>query len=132
MKKILITFALLLTTLLTFGQDSPYYVRGISFELGYKDLKSNINWDDTSYKDCNILIKLTENDITIYSQTKQQYRVINFNGKTSNGFNRWYCSNSEGKTCYIYLNKVKDSPGYLSLTVEFSDLIWFYICKPSE
>jgi hypothetical protein len=59
MKKILITFALLLTTLLTFGQDSPYYVRGISFELGYKDLKSNINWDDTSYKDCNILIKLT-------------------------------------------------------------------------
>ena len=55
-----------------------------------------------------------------------------FDGKMSNGSSRWYCSDLLGRTCNIYLGGLKSSPGYLSLTVEFSDYVWFYVCKPSK
>lgn len=132
MKKLLITFALLLITLLTFGQDAPYYVRAETFEMGRKDSKNNVTWDTTTYRDCNLLIKLTESDVTIYSQTRQEYHVISFDGKLSNGSSRWYCSDSLGRYCNIYLGALKSSPGYMSLTVEFSDYVWFYVCQPSK
>ena len=132
MKKLLITFVLLLTTLLTFSQDAPYYIRAETFEMGRKDSKNNVTWDTTTYRDCNLLIKLTESDVTIYSKTRQEYHVISFDGKQSNGSSRWYCSDSLGRYCNIYLGALKSSPGYMSLTVEFSDYVWFYVCQPSK
>lgn len=132
MKKILITFLLILITSLTFSQSAPYYVRGETFEMGVKDSKNNVTWDTRTYRDCNVLIKLNESDITIYSQTRQEYHVISFDGKLSNGSSRWYCSDSLGRYCNIYLSELKSSPGYISLTVEFSDYVWLYVCKPSK
>ena len=132
MKKLLITFVLLLTTLLTFGQDEPYYIRAESFELGEKNSNSIVVWDDSTFRESNVLIKLDEHDVTIYSKTEQHYHVISFDGKTDNGSNRWYCSDSRGKTCNIYLMALKSSPGYMSLTVEFSDFVWFYVCKSTK
>ena len=131
MKKLVLTLALLLTTILTFGQ-SIQYLRAKSFQLGYKVENSDIEWDKSSLSDCDILIKLNETDITIYSKTRQEYHVISFDGKMSNGSSRWYCSDLKGRTCNVYLGGIKSSPGYLSLTVEFSDYVWFYICQPSK
>ena len=132
MKKLLITFVLLLTTFLTFSQSAPYYVRAEAFQMGSKDSKNNVTWDNKTYRECDVLIKLNETDITIYSQTRQEYHVISFDGKLSNGSRRWYCSDLLGRTCNFYLGSLKSSPGYLSVTVEFSDYVWFYICKPSK
>jgi hypothetical protein len=132
MKKILITFLLLLTTFLTFGQ-TPYYMRGKSFQIGEKDTTGKITWDTTTtITDCDILIKLDDKQLTVYSKTIQQYQVINFDGKMESGASKWYCSDKNGKTCNIYLMPTNNLPGYISLTVEFSDFIWFYICKPSN
>ena len=132
MKKLLITFVLLLTTVLTFGQDSPFYVRAETFQMGSKGVDSKVTWDDSTYRSCNVLIKLNNSDVTIFSKVAQYYHVISYDGKMDNGASRWYCSDSLGRTCNIYLMNIKNSPGYLSLTVEFSDLVWFYICEPSK
>ena len=131
MKKILITFLLLLTTLLTFSQ-TPSYMRGKSFQMGEKDTTGKITWDSKTITDCDILIKLDDKQLTVYSKLTQQYQVISYDGKMESGASRWFCSDAKGKTCNIYLIPTDNLPGYVSLMVEFSDLVWFYICKPSN
>jgi hypothetical protein len=131
MKKLLLTFGLIVATLLTFGQTT-HYMRAKTFELGRKGVDKEVVWDKSSVSECDILIKFVSNQITIYSKTIQQYQVINYDGKMSNGANRWYCSDSNGKTCNVYLLQSDENPGYPSLIVEFDDLVWFYICKIVE
>ncbi len=131
MKKLLLTFGLLLTTLLTFGQ-SVQYLRAKSFQLGYKMENSEIEWDKSSLTDCDILIKLGESEFTIHSKTLQKYQVIRYEGKMKNGAGRWYCSNSDGKTCNVFLMPPVGESTYPSLVIEFNDLVWFYVCKIVE
>jgi hypothetical protein len=131
MKKLFLTFVLILTTLISFAQDKPYYMRADTFELGSKDSSSNIVWDESTIKSCDILIKLEEKEAVIYSSVKQIYHVISYDGK-EDGISRWYCSDDEGKTCNIYLSTSKNKPGKLVLIVEFSDYIWGYICEPTK
>ena len=132
MKKILITLILLLTTLLTFGQSAPYFMRAKSFQMGLKNSESKIVWDASTLQECDILIKLDEKQATVFSKITQRYEVISFDGKYENGASRWYCSNSEGKNCNIYLMPPKDGSRYLSLVVEFSDWVWYYKCIPTN
>jgi hypothetical protein len=131
MKKLLLTFVLVLTTLISFAQDKPYYMRADTFELGSKDSSGNIVWDVSTIKSCDILIKLEEKEAVIYSSTRQIYHVISYGGK-EDGIGRWYCSDDSGKTCNIYLSASKNNPGKLALIVEFSDYLWGYICKPTN
>lgn len=131
MKKILITFVLLLTALLSFGQDKPFYMRAETFELGSKTSSGNVIWDESTIQSCDILIKLEEKEAVIYSSTRQTYHVISYNGK-EDGISKWYCSDDKGGYCNIYLSTSKNNPGKLALIVEFSDYIWGYICKPTN
>jgi hypothetical protein len=131
MKKLLLTLVLVLTTLFSFAQDKPYYMRADTFELGSKDTSGNIVWDVSTIKSCDILIKLEEKEAVIYSSTRQIYHVISFSGK-EDGISKWYCSDDRGKTCNIYLSASKNNPGKLALIVEFSDYLWGYICKPTK
>ena len=131
MKKLLLTFVLVLTTLISFAQDKPYYMRADTFELGSKDSSGNIVWNESTIKSCDILIKLEEKEAVIYSSYKQIYHVISFNGK-EDGISKWYCSDDRGNTCNLYLSASKNNPGKLALIVEFSDYLWGYICKPSN
>lgn len=131
MKKLFLTFVLVLTTLISFAQDKPYYMRADTFELGSKDSSGNIVWDESTIKSCDILIKLEEKEAVIYSKTKQIYHVIYYSGKEDD-ISKWYCSDDNGRTCNIYLFGIKDKPGKLALIVEFSDYLWGYICSPTN
>ena len=131
MKKLFLTFVLILTTLISFAQDKPYYMRADTFELGSKDSSGNIVWDVSTIKSCDILIKLEEKEAVIYSSTRQIYHVISFSGK-EDGISKWYCSDDKGYTCNLYLSASKNNPGKLALIVEFSDYLWGYICKPTN
>jgi len=106
-------------------------MRGKSFQMGEKST-GKIIWDSQSIRDCDILIKLDDKQVTVYSKVTQQYQVISFDGKMEGGASRWYCSDAKGKTCNIYLIPTDNLPGYVSFMVEFSDFVWFYICKPSN
>lgn len=131
MKKLLLTLLLVLTTLISFAQDKPYYMRAETFELGSKNSSGNIVWDESTIKSCDILIKLEEKEAVIYSSTRQIYHVISYDGK-EDGISKWYCSDDKGRYCNIYLSTSKNNPGKLALIVEFSDYIWGYICKPTN
>ena len=131
MKKLFLILAFTLTTLFSFAQDKPYYMRADTFELGSKDSSGNIVWNESTIKSCDILIKLEEKEAVIYSSYKQIYHVISFNGK-EDGISKWYCSDDRGNTCNLYLSASKNNPGKLALIVEFSDYLWGYICKPSN
>ena len=69
MKKLFLILAFTLTTLFSFAQDKPYYMRADTFELGSKDTSGNIVWDVSTIKSCDILIKLEEKEAVIYSST---------------------------------------------------------------
>jgi hypothetical protein len=131
MKKLFLILVFTLTTLFSFAQDKPFYMRAETFELGTKNLNGNIVWDESTIKSCDILIKLENKEAVIYSSTKQIYHVISYDGK-EDGINKWYCSDYGGRTCNIYLSASKNNPGKLALIVEFSDYIWGYICKPTN
>ena len=131
MKKLFLILVFTLTTLFSFAQDKPYYMRADTFELGSKDSSGNIVWNESTIKSCDILIKLEEKEAVIYSSYKQIYHVISFNGK-EDGISKWYCSDDKGNTCNLYLSASKNNPGKLALIIEFSDYLWGYICKPSN
>jgi hypothetical protein len=131
MKKLFLVLVFTLTTLFSFAQDKPFYMRADTFELGSKDSSNNIVWDESTIKYCDILIKLEDKEVMIHSSTKQIYHVISYDGK-EDGISRWYCSDDEGKTCNIYLLASKNNPGKLALIIEFSDYLWGYICKPTN
>ena len=131
MKKLFLILAFTLTTLFSFAQDKPYYMRAETFELGSKNSSGNIVWDESTIKSCDILIKLEEKEAVIYSSTRQIYHVISYDGK-EDGISKWYCSDDKGRYCNIYLSTSKNNPGKLALIVEFSDYLWGYICKPSN
>ena len=131
MKKLFLILSFTLTTLFSFAQDNPYYMRADTFEVGFKDSSDNILWDESTIKPCDILIKLDDKEAVIYSNIKQVYQVISYDGR-EDGISRWYCSDDGGTTCHIYLLGSEDNPGKLILIVEFNDYFWGYICKPTN
>ena len=131
MKKLFLILVFTFTTLCSFAQDKPFYMRAETFELGSKTSSGNIIWDETTIKSCDILIKLESKEAVIYSSTKQVYHVISYSGK-EDGIGKWYCSDDVGRTCNIYLSASKNNPGKLALIVEFRDYIWGYICVPKN
>jgi hypothetical protein len=131
MKKILITFTLLLITAITFAQDKPFYMRAESFEFGTKDSEGNITWNKSEINPCDNLIKLEDKEAVIYSSTKQIYHVISYDGK-EDGVSRWYCTNDAGSKCNLYLSRMTKQPGKLGLIIEFSDYVWCYVCTPTN
>jgi len=121
----------LFITTLMYSQDNPFYMRAETFELGSKNSNGDVVWDESTIKSCDILIKLEDKEVVIYSSTKQIYHVISYDGKEGD-ISRWYCSDDKGRTCNIYLSSIKNQYRKLGLIVEFSDYLWSYICKPTN
>jgi hypothetical protein len=130
MKKLLLILTLFLTTLM-YSQDNPFLMRAETFQAGTMSYNKEVVWDNTSIKSCDILIKLEEKKVTIYSKTSQVYNVISMASKTAEG-GEWYCIDEKGVRCNIYLISLKNNPGKLALGVEYSDYVWYYICKPTN
>ena len=56
MKKLFMLLMLFVSTL-AFAQD-VFYLKAETFEVGKKNIYDNVVWDKSSYKYCDILIKL--------------------------------------------------------------------------
>lgn len=131
MKKILLVVAFTLIGFLSFAQNKVFYMRAETFQLGTKTSSGNVIWNESTLKSCDILIKLEEKEAVIYSNTKQVYHVISYDGNEGD-ISKWYCSNENGKTCNVYLLINKNQPEKLGFVVEFSDYLWSYICRPTN
>lgn len=124
------TFLFLLASFVGFSQENKItYLRAHKGSMG---VRQNINSPVSEWivdgKDVNILVELHQTKIVIYSKTTQNYYVVNA-VEAPLGVSKWFCKDSEAKSCYVSLIFSEKHAGLVSLAVEYDDMIWFYICS---
>ena len=129
MKKFILSVILTLFTLISTAQGLEY-ARARTFNVGHRDFSTNeIVWNGTT-SECNILIKLTDNKVTIFSKTQQEYYVV---GKLAEMDNtaQYRMQDANGISCNFYMGQ-SEIPGVMFMVVEYSDYAWMYFVVPEE
>ncbi len=104
MKKFILSTLLVISTLLTFSQEIAF-ARAHQFTLGKRDFSTNeIVWNGTP-SDCNILIKIEQTRVTIYSNQTQQYRVVVKLAETEDGV-QYRMLDVNGINCNFYMGPI--------------------------
>jgi hypothetical protein len=125
MKKFILSIFLVISTLLTFSQDIAF-ARAHQFTIGKRDFSTNeIVWNGTSTS-CDILIKLEGNRVTIYSNQKQEYRVVTKLVETEDGV-QYRMLDANGTSCNFYMGPIVNSKSVF-IAVEYNDFSWMYYC----
>ena len=125
MKKFILSTLLVLSTLLTFSQDIAF-ARAHQFTIGKRDLSTNeLVWNGTSTS-CDILIKLEGNKVTIYSNQKQEYRVVTKLAETEDGV-QYRMLDANGTSCNFYMGPIANST-LIFIAIEYNDYSWMYNC----
>lgn len=89
---------LLLCTVIGYAQ--PTFLRSTSLYFGTFDANHKIKWDDG--KTSNVLIKVDENHITVYSETQQDFYIAGKLSETEN-VSQWKAIDHEGVDCTLWL-----------------------------
>ena len=129
MKKIILSLILTLFTIISTAQGLEY-ARARTFNVGHRDFATNeIVWNGTT-SECNILIKLTDNKVTIFSKTQQEYYVV---GKLAEKDNtaQYRMQDVNGISCNFYMGPT-EIQGVLFMVVEYNDYAWMYFVVPEE
>ena len=129
MKKFILSVILTLFTLISTAQGLEY-ARARTFNVGHRDFSTNeIVWNGTT-SECNILIKLTDNKVTIFSKTQQEYYVV---GKLAEMDNtaQYRMQDANGISCNFYMGQ-SEIPGVMFMVVEYNDYAWMYFVVPEE
>jgi hypothetical protein len=125
MKKFILSILIVISTLLTFSQDVAF-ARAHQFTIGKRDYSTNqIVWNGTSTS-CDILIKLEGNKVTIYSNQKQEYRVVTKLVETEDGV-QYRMLDANGTSCNFYMGPIANSQSVF-IAVEYNDFSWMYYC----
>ena len=125
MKKFILSTLLVISTLLTFSQDVAF-ARAHQFTIGKRDFSTNeIVWNGTSTS-CDILIKLEGNRVTIYSNQKQEYRVVTKLVETEDGV-QYRMLDANGTSCNFYMGPITNSTS-IFIAIEYNDYSWMYNC----
>ena len=125
MKKFILSILLVISTLLTFSQDIAF-ARAHQFTIGKRDYSTNqIVWNGTP-TNCDILIKLEGNKVTIYSNQKQEYRVVTKLVETEDGV-QYRMLDANGTSCNFYMGPIANSLSVF-IAVEYNDFSWMYYC----
>ena len=129
MKNFILSILFFLFSLTSFSQGLEY-ARAKTFNIGYRDYSTNeIVWNGTT-TNCDILIKITDTKVTIFSKTQQDYYVV---GKLAEMDNtaQYRMQDTNGISCNFYMGQSK-LPGVLFMVVEYSDYAWMYFVVPEE
>jgi hypothetical protein len=125
MKKFILSILLVISTLLTFSQDIAF-ARAHQFSIGKRDFSTNeIVWNGTS-NPCDILIKLENTKVTIYSNQTQEYRVVTKLVETEDGV-QYRMLDAKGTSCNLYMGPISNSSSVF-IAVEYNDFSWMYYC----
>ena len=129
MKNFILSILFFLFSLTSFSQGLEY-ARARTFNIGHRDYSTNeIVWNGTTNQ-CNILIKITDNKVTIFSKTQQEYYVV---GKLAEMDNtaQYRMQDANGISCNFYMGP-SEIEGVLFMVVEYSDYAWMYFVVPEE
>lgn len=129
MKNFILSILFFLFSLSSFSQGLEY-ARARTFNIGHRDYSTNeIVWNGTT-NECNILIKITDNKVTIFSKTQQDYYVV---GKLAEMDNtaQYRMQDANGISCNFYMGPTQID-GVLFMIVEYSDYAWMYFVVPEK
>lgn len=127
MKNFILSTIFFLTSLISFSQDIEY-ARAKTFNIGYRDFLTNeIVWNGTTTS-CNILIKIQDDKVTIFSNTIQNYFLV---GKLSESENtvQYRMQDTNGISCNFYMGP-SEIEGVMFMIVEYNDYAWMYFVIP--
>lgn len=128
MKKLLLLFFLVSFTSIFAQENKIVYLRAHSASMGVRvDENSPVSEWIVDGKEVNILVELHQTKVVIYSNTTQNYYVVNA-VDAEKGSSRWLCKDKDAKSCYVAMHFNENYPNLMTLAVEYNDLVWFYIC----
>ena len=123
MKKLFSLIAVVFFAATAFSQNTVF-MRAKQFNYGTRyNVGYNITW--TGLAPCNILVKVDDSKLTIYSKEIQEYRVISQTLKSTNR-SEYYCMSADGRKCNMLIFTLPEYPDYVIVAVEFSDACWYY------
>lgn len=125
MKKLILATLLTLTSLLSFSQDVGF-ARASEFYTGYRDTDQQIVWNG-SPTTVDILIKLEDDKVTIFSKEVQVYRVVKKLTSEDN-YASYRMIDSNGLNCNFHMGPA-ETEGYLFMAIEYNDYAWMYLTK---
>jgi len=128
MKNLLFIFLFFSFTNLFSQEAKVTYLRAQNASMGVReDENSAVSEWIVDGREVNMLVELHATKVIIYSQKTQNYYIIKQVEQEENSW-KWLCRDAEAKSCYVALRKSPDYPGFITVAVEYNDLVWFYIC----
>ena len=129
MKNFFLSILFFLFSLSSFSQGLEY-ARAKTFNVGYRDFSTNeIVWNGTT-NDCDILIKITDSKVTIFSKTLQEYYVVNKLAEIDNTA-QYRMQDANGISCNFYMGP-SEITGVLFMIIEYNDYAWMYLVVPES
>ena len=125
MKKFILSVFLVLSTLLSFSQEIGF-AKAVELYTGYRDTNNEIVWNG-SPTSVDILIKLEDDKVTIFSQELQVYRVV---VKTSDedSYVAYRMLDLNGHNCNFHMGP-SETQGYIFIAIEYNDYAWMYLTE---
>ena len=120
MKQILITAALILSTLFTQAQS---YIRAYSLSYGYKE-EAGVRWT-TENQPVNVLITIQSGVITVYCQKTQIFHYIQQLADEKD-YSTFLCTDQDNIKCNVIIKVSKEDKSTGTMFVEYKDIIYFY------
>jgi hypothetical protein len=121
MKKLILTLSLSFLVLTIFAQT---WAKAVNLTIGIRDNKySKFAWGETRPVDDNLLIKLDDDDVIIYTEELQFYQTLKPEYFTEDGNGSyWFAVDEERKRCKVYLYY----KGGNVLMIEYDDVCIIY------
>jgi len=125
MKKFILSLVLVVSSLLSFSQEIGF-ARATELYTGYRDTNQEIVWNGSSTS-VDILIKLEDDKVTIFSQQTQIYRVV---GKLhdEDSYITYRMVDLQGGNCNFHMGP-SETQGYIFIAIEYNDYAWMYLTK---
>ena len=129
MKKLILTFLLLFGLLsVTNISAQTYYYKTYQFAIKYKANNVWTNWSDWEKSDMLLTINLDDDVITVYSEKRQIYKVLeymgNYTDESGGKQTKFYVIDQDGDLGYVRLRIEKN--GNSQVYVDFGDICWVY------
>jgi hypothetical protein len=125
MKKLILSTLLVLTSLLAFSQEITFG-RASELYTGYRDTDQQIVWNG-SPSTVDILIKLEDDKVTIFSKELQIYRVVK-KLTEEESYVSYRMLDSKGGNCNFHMGP-SETLGYIFIAIEYNDYAWMYLTK---
>ena len=122
MKKFIVFLIALISINLLSAQTA--FLRATNLVVGVKSQYTDqFIWGEPKAVD--ILIRIEEGKVTIFSKTTQVYRKVSQVSKTATT-TTYYCNDDKGGGCNLSILTDANSPGSIFVFIEYNDMAWMY------